>query len=160
MNILAGGLFLAMLLVTPMPQAPPQPEITPEYEQRDQPVTPEDLSILQRADEILSDPSLWDRHDDRVCAPEDRTWSLFCALQKASIEILREYQHRRVALQEVRFVVEEATKGMELEHRLMDFNNLPSTRFEDIKKVLATAMERVKARLAASAPNAGAGSSA
>ncbi len=148
MDILAGGLILGMLLGTPTPQPPSQPESTPEYEQRDQPVTAEDLRILQRADEILSDPAKWDRHDDRICSPEDRIWSLFCALQKASVEVLGEYQHRRVALQEVRFAVEEATKGMELEHRLMDFNNLPSTRFEDVKKVLATATERVKARLA------------
>ena len=149
MDILAGGLILGLLLGAPSPQTPSQPEATPEYEQRDQPVTAEDLRILQRADEILSEPSKWDRHDDRVCAPEDRTWSLYCALHKACVEVLGEYQHRRVALQEVRFAVEEATKGMELEHRLMDFNNMPSTRFEDVKKVLATATERVKARLAA-----------
>jgi hypothetical protein len=149
MDILAGGIILGLLLGAPSPQPPPLPENTPEYEQRDQPVTAEDLRILQRADEILSEPSKWDRHDDRVCSPEDRTWSLYCALQKACIEVLGEYQHRRVALQEVRFAVEEATRGMELEHRLMDFNNLPSTRFEDVKKVLATATERVKTRLKA-----------
>ena len=149
MDILTAGLILGMLLGTPSPQPPSLPETTPEYEERDQPVTAEDLRILQRADEILSEPSKWDRHDDRVCAPEDRTWSLYCALHKACVEVLGEYQHRRIALQEVRFAVEEATKGMELEHRLMDFNNMPATRFEDVKKVLATAMERVKARLAA-----------
>jgi hypothetical protein len=149
MDILDGGLILGLLFGALSPQTPSLPETTPEYEERDQPVTAEDLRILQRADEILSEPSKWDRHDDRVCAPEDRAWSLYCALQKACIEVLGEYQHRRVALQEVRFAVEEATKGMELEHRLMDFNNLPSTRFEDVKKVLATATERVKARLAA-----------
>jgi hypothetical protein len=152
MTRIPGGLVLGLagiLLGAAAPQPPSLPETTPQYEQRDQPVTPEDLQILQRAGEILSDPSKWDRHDDRVCSPEDRTWSLYCALQKACIEVLGEYQHRRVALQEVRFAVEEATKDMELEHRLMDFNNLPSTRFEDVKKVLATASERVKARLAA-----------
>lgn len=149
MRLLYGWLILGLAIMLPGAAPPQPPETTPEYEQRDQPVTQEDLRILQRADEILSDASKWDRHDDRVCAAEDRTWSLFCALQKASIEVLGEYQHRRVALQEVRFAVEEATKGMELEHRLMDFNNLPSTRFEDVKKVLAVAIERVKARLGA-----------
>lgn len=151
MDIVSGSLVLGLLLGAAPPQPPSLPGSTPEYERRDQPVAPEDLRILQRADEILSDESKWDRHDDRVCSAEDRTWSLYCALHKASIEVLGEYQHRRVALQEVRFAVEEATKGMELEHRLMDFNNLPSTRFEDVKKILATAAERVKARLAAEA---------
>jgi hypothetical protein len=54
-----------------------------------------------------------------------------------------------VALQEVRFAVEDATKGLEFENRLMDYNNLPSTRFEDIKHVLTVAAERVAAWLEA-----------
>jgi hypothetical protein len=65
---------------------------------------------------------------------------------------LLERNHRRVALQDVRFAVEEATKGIELEHRLMDFNNLPTTRLEDVKRVLAVAIERVRQRLRETAP--------
>lgn len=141
------GIAFAAVLLACVSRPARSPETAPGYEQHDQPVTKEDLRILLRADEILSDASKWDRHDDRVCHPEDTTWSLFCALQKASIEVLGEYQHRRVAIQEVRFAVEEATKGMELEHRLMDFNNLPSTRFEDVKRVLTIAIEQVQKRL-------------
>jgi hypothetical protein len=118
-------------------------------ERRDQPVTDEDLKILQRADKILASAKTWNRHDTRVCHATDRTWSLFCALDKASLEVLGEYRHREVALQEVRFAVEDATKGLEFEHRLMDYNNLPSTTFEDIKRVLKVATDRVAARLVA-----------
>jgi hypothetical protein len=117
-------------------------------ERRDQAVTEEDLRILQRADKILSSAAVWNRHDTRMCSPADRTWSLFCALEKASLDVLGEYRHREVALQEVRFAVEDATKGQDFEHRLMDYNNLPSTRFEDIKRVLKAATDRVAARLA------------
>lgn len=39
--------------------------------------------------------------------------------------------------------------GVDFEHRLMDYNNLASTRFEDIKHVLKIATDRVSARLAA-----------
>src|SRR5438105_1512486 len=116
-------------------QAKPKPNPTatsPESERRDQPVTKDDLLILKRAEEILSDETKWNRKDDRTCQPEDKVWSLFCALQKASVETLGKYDHRRVALQEVRFVIKDLTKGREFEHRLMDFNNLPGTRFEDI----------------------------
>jgi hypothetical protein len=120
-----------------------------DLERRDQPVTDEDLRILQRANRILASAAVWNRHDTRVCNPTDRTWSLFCALDKASLEVLGEYRHRQVALQEVRFAVEDATKGIEFEHRLMDYNNLPSTKFEDIKHVLKVATDRVAARLAA-----------
>jgi len=49
---------------------PPRPaiqftETSPEVESRRQPVTVEDLRILQRADQILSSPAVW---TDRVNA--------------------------------------------------------------------------------------------
>jgi hypothetical protein len=119
----------------------------PAYERRDQPVTKDDPLILKRADEILSDETKWNRKDDRTCRPEDKEWSLFCALEKASIEVLGKYDHRRAALQEVRFAIEDVTQGREFEHRLMDFNNLPTTQFKDIKKVLKMATEKVAAKL-------------
>ena len=91
---------------------------------------------------------MWNRHDDRVCDDDEASGkrSLFCALQKAAREILGEYQHRNVALQEVRFVIQDATRDRQTEmvirslrrfsvpHRLMDFNNLPETRFEDVSE--------------------------
>ena len=130
-------------------------------ESREQPVTEADLRILQRADALLKDPASWNRHDDRVCSDDEATGkrSLFCALQKADTEVLGKYEHRNVALQEVRFAVEDATRDrhlafdalrhFRLPHRLMDFNNLPDTRFEDIHNVLRVAATRVAARLAA-----------
>ncbi len=130
-------------------------------ESRDQPATSDDLRILRRADALLGDASVWNRRDDRVCDDDEASgkWSLFCALQKAGREILGEYQHRNVALQEVRFVIQDATRDRQTEmviralrrfslpHRLMDFNNLPETRFEDVKQVLRVASERIAARL-------------
>ena len=120
---------------------------TPAYEKRDQPVDAADVAILKRADEILADESRWNRHDDRNCDPTATTWSLFCALQKACVEVLGSYDHRRVALQEVRFAIEDVAPHQEFQHRLMDFNNLPSTQFADVKKVLAIALERVQKRM-------------
>jgi hypothetical protein len=57
------------------------------------------------------------------------------------------YDHRRVALQEVRFAVEDATRGRQFEHRLRDFNNLPTTRLVDIRSILQVATDRIKVRL-------------
>jgi len=146
----AAALIISATLLTPVVKAQNTAVATSdELERRDQPVTDEDLHILQRANQILSSTSLWNRHDTRVCTPTDRTWSLFCALEKASQDVLGEYRHREVALQEVRFGIQDATKGMEFEHRLMDYNNLASTTFEDVKRVLDVATERVAARLAA-----------
>lgn len=115
---------------------------------RARPADGADLAILERAGEILASPDLWDRHDDRQCADSDTTYSLFCALQKASKEILGAYEHRRTALQEVRFAIEDARPGLEYEHRLMDFNDAQDTSFDDVKAVLAKAATRVRERLA------------
>ena len=122
-------------------------------EARDQPVTEADLRILQRAAVLLKDPSTWNHHDDRVCDDDEAVGkrSLFCALQKADAEVLGSYVHRNVALQEVRFAIQDLTRDRQTEmvlralrhfslpHRLMDFNNLPETRFEDIHHVLRVA---------------------
>jgi hypothetical protein len=119
------------------------------HERPDQPVTADDLRILERADALLKDEPAWNRNDDKHCE-DDRAkeqWSLFCALETASVEVLGEYEHTRVALQEVRFAVEEASAGRQFEGRLMGFNNLPETGFADVKLVLRTARERVAARL-------------
>jgi hypothetical protein len=131
-------------------QSTPQVTATsPTLEQRDQPVTNDDLRILLKTDELLKDESVWNRKDDRECDDDEATGkrSLFCALQKACIDVLGAYDHRRVALQEVRFAVEDATRGQDFEHRLRDFNNLPATRLADIKRVLRVATDRVKSRL-------------
>jgi hypothetical protein len=118
-------------------------------ERRNQPVTVEDLRILEKADAFLKDEAAWNRKDDRQCEDDKASgkWSLSCALDVACIEVLGEYDHTRAALQEARFVVEEITAGRQFEGRLMGFNNLPETRFEDIKRVLRLARERVAARL-------------
>jgi hypothetical protein len=122
-----------------------------ELERRDQAVTGDDVRILTKALELLKDESVWNRADDRECADDEAVGkrSLFCALQRACIEVLGEYDHRRVALQEVRFAVQDATRGQSFEHRLRDFNNLQTTRLADVKGVLQTAIDRVTSRLKA-----------
>lgn len=122
-----------------------------EHEARDRPVTLDDIRILVRTSELLAQDSAWNRGDDRQCQDDEARGrrSLFCALQAASVEVLGRYDHRRVALQEVRFAIQEATRGREFEHRLMEFNNLPETSLADVQAVLKIARERVEARLAA-----------
>ena len=141
------------------PAQTPTPQITatsPELEDRAQPVTADDVAILVRADALLKSAAVWNRADDRDCRDDEAIGkrSLFCALEKACIDVLGSYDHRRVALQEVRFAIEDATRGRTFDHRLRDFNNLPETRLEDLKRVLAVAKDRVNARLKAKKPGA------
>lgn len=140
----------------PPASAPVLTPTTPQAEDRTQPVSAADLAILVRAEALLRDSSAWNRADDRECRDDEATGkrSLFCALQRASIDVLGAYDHRRVALQEVRFAVEDATRGQEFEHRLRDFNNLPTTRLADVQRVLAAAKDRITTRLTARPPAA------
>jgi hypothetical protein len=131
---------------------PAAPEPKDPWEARGQTVDESDLRILERADTILAGEALWNRADNRECMPDARTWSLFCALHQASLEVMGRYEHRKVALQEVRFAIEEITHGRAFEHRLMGFNNLPETTFGDVKAVLRVATERVRGRLATQTP--------
>ena len=122
----------------------------PQWENKEQPVSQEDLQILLRAKEILSDESQWNNDDDRVCNDDDTKWSLFCALKKATIETIGEYDHRRVALMEVRWIIHKLMEGEDFKHRLMDFNN--TRKFNDIVKVLDESIQQVQAKLE-STPN-------
>ena len=149
-TLLALAAFLALACTA---KTPPPVVSVPAVERR---ATADDLRILDRADQILSDSTKWDRADDRVCKPSDTTRSLFCAVKQATEEVLGEYRHDdklgQAALREIRRVIEDLNPGRTLKHRLMDYNNLPSTSFEDIKRVLHLARKRVAADLAGAAP--------
>lgn len=108
-----------------------------------------DLKIIQRADSILSDSTKWNKQDDRRCDDDiaDGKYSLFCALYKASVDITGEYIHRRPAMQNVRFTLEKYENGRVVNHRLMDWNNHPDTRFEEVKKVLKESKDEVKRQI-------------
>jgi hypothetical protein len=120
------------------------------HERRSQPATVADLRIIERADALLKDETAWNRNDDKQCDDDKATgkWSLYCALEIACVEALGVCEHTEVSAQEVRFAIEEVTPGKHYEGRLMGFNNLPETRFEDIKRVLKIAKEHVQARQA------------
>src|SRR5204863_3697857 len=108
-----------------------------------------DLKIIQRADAILSDSIKWNKRDDRECTDDVATgnYSLYCALYKASIDIVGEYVHRRAAMQLVRFTLEKYDNGRVKNHRLMDWNNHPDTTFKEVKKVLKESLDTVVKQL-------------
>jgi hypothetical protein len=102
-----------------------------------------DSAILKRADALLNSASVWNRADDRKCAPGAVTWSIYCATEQATIEITGGFHHRRPALQLVRQIVDKRSKGRNYEHRLMDYNNDPSTTLADVHSLFAEALHRI-----------------
>lgn len=114
------------------------------------PVSEGDVRIVQRAREILNSPAKWNRADNRECPATQTTYSLYCALEKATDEVSKKFEHRGAAMQQARFVIDEVlAKGNHYRHRLMDYNNDPKTTFSDVQKFFALLEERIQKRLAA-----------
>lgn len=106
------------------------------------------MRILQRAAQILSSPSKWNRADTRVCPDDAKTFSLYCALEKATKEANGKFVHRGAAMQEARFVIDDiAPNRKSYHHRLMDYNNDPTTTFAEVQKFFLLLEKRVSARL-------------
>ena len=110
------------------------------------PVTKNDLVIVRRVDEILDSETKWNRADTRVCPDTAKTFSLYCALEKASKEV-DTFAHRSAVMQETRFVIDEVAPNRNYDHRLMGYNNDPTTTFADIKKIMRLTEERIAAKL-------------
>ncbi|HVO99037.1 MAG TPA: hypothetical protein VMT15_13260 [Bryobacteraceae bacterium] len=113
------------------------------------PVSEADIKIVQRARQILSSQAKWNRADNRKCPATQTTYSLYCALEKATEEVSKTFEHRGAAMQQARFVIdEELAKGNHYEHRLMNYNNDPRTTFADVQKFFTLLEERIRKRLA------------
>jgi hypothetical protein len=119
------------------------------------PVTKADLRIVKRAREILEAPSKWNRADNRECPAQAKTFSLYCALQMATNEVSGKSEHRGAALQEARFVIDEIASNRNYNHRLMDYNNDPTTTFADIQEVFRITESLIALRLKAAGSNVG-----
>jgi hypothetical protein len=112
------------------------------------PVTQDDLRIVQRARQILDSPSKWNRADTRVCPADAKTFSLYCALEKATDEVSGKFEHRGAAMQEARFLIEEIVPNSnKYHHLLMGYNNDPATTFADVQALFRKLQDRIAERL-------------
>lgn len=102
-----------------------------------------DREIVRRASAILSSESRWNRKDNRVCPRSATRWSIYCALERATVEATGGFSHRRPALEVVRVLVDQRSAGRRYHHRLMDWNNDPRTDFSDVRSLFAEALRRV-----------------
>jgi hypothetical protein len=96
-----------------------------------------DREIVQRADTLLSSDAVWNRSDNRRCPEGAHAWSIYCAMIQATKDITGVSDHRRPAMEIVRIAVEKRTEGRNYHHRLMDYNNDPTTRLSDVHSLFA-----------------------
>jgi hypothetical protein len=102
-----------------------------------------DRKIVQRAAALLSIAAAWNRADNRECPKNAVTLSIYCAMEKATVQVTGGFQHRRPALQLVRGIIDERSAGRDYQHRLMDYNNDPRTRLSDIQSLFKEALARM-----------------
>ena len=142
--IAIAALLCPLTIVAQQPAAPSMPADNPDARP---PITQADLKIVQRARALLASRAKWNRADNRKCPDGAKTLSLFCALETATTEVGKTFEHRGAALQEVRFVIGEIAADRNYDHRLMDYNNDPTTSFADIQDVLRTTETLIRLRL-------------
>jgi hypothetical protein len=105
-----------------------------------------DEEIVRKAAAILSTSEVWNRADNRKCSANATTWSIYCAMEKATIEVTGGFHHRRPALEAVRQIVDERSAGRNYHHRLMDYNNDPTTRLSDVQSLFHEALTQMEKR--------------
>ena len=134
--LLAGGMI------------PPATAQSLDDSQARPPVSKSDVEIVKRARQILDSPGKWNRADDRTCPYTETTFSLYCALEKATDEVTHDFAHRGAAMQEARFVIDEdLAPGNRYPHRLMGYNNDSRTTFADVQRFFDLLQGRIEGRL-------------
>jgi pimeloyl-ACP methyl ester carboxylesterase len=103
-----------------------------------------DEKIVRTAAAILSSESAWNRNDNRKCPASATTWSIYCALEKATIDVTGGFHHRRPAMEVVREIIEERTTTRNYHHRLMGYNNDPTTHLSDVQSLFKEALRRIE----------------
>lgn len=83
------------------------------------------------------------KNDDRVCPADATVWSIYCAMEKATIEVTGAFHHTRPALDVVRDVIEQRSAGRNYQHLLKDYNNDPRTHLSDVQSLFKEALEHM-----------------
>lgn len=105
-----------------------------------------DQKIVKQAAEILSTEKAWNRADNRECPPDATIWSIYCALEKATITVTGGFHHRRPAMEAVRAIIDERTATRNYHHRLMDYNNDLTTHLTDVQSLFKEALTKMGKR--------------
>ncbi len=103
-----------------------------------------DRRILVRAEAIITSDSLWNRADNRKCPATATTWSIYCSIEKAEVEVTGGFHHRRPAMEVMRILIDEKTKDRQYHHRLMDYNNDKTTTLADVRAIFAEAIAKIQ----------------
>ncbi|HEX4810508.1 MAG TPA: energy transducer TonB [Bryobacteraceae bacterium] len=107
-----------------------------------------DLRVVQYARKLLTSEAVWNRADNRQCPPNAKSISLYCALEKATLEVTGAFHHQGTVMEDARSALDDvAPHHPNYNHWLMGYNNDPSTTFADIQNILRATEQRVRKRI-------------
>jgi hypothetical protein len=105
--------------------------------------TADDIAIIDRALALLPSAEVWNKNDNRQCPSGANKLSLFCALMQATTELSGGVHYRQPAMQAVREELNVVDATRIKTHRIMDYNNHPSTTLAEVHALLQRAKSRV-----------------
>ena len=102
------------------------------------PATENDLKIIRLVKDLLSEEKYWNRADDRDCNDDlgNKSYSIYCALRIASLQVENNYNHRNAVLQKLRHLLAEIYTDKKWKHRLRDFNNMEELSYLQLMGIL------------------------
>lgn len=106
----------------------------------------EDLKILKQADAILNDDSKWSKRISVNCPGDKETYSLICALKKASLDVDGKWEENpnRPAIRLLFHKLLEDKNRRYILDMLEEWNNHPDTTFKDVKDLLSECIALVE----------------
>lgn len=107
-------------------------------------ITASDIQILSRTQSLLAHEDNWDKSNSRDCIDGTSRFSLYCALESSTREIMGRARHRQPALDVVRELIPGSGSFGPYAHKLADYNYDPEVSFGDIHILLNNAIELAK----------------
>jgi hypothetical protein len=100
-------------------------------------VTQTDIEIVKKVEAILDSPAKWDRASSQNCSADAKTVGLYCAFQAASVAVTGKPDYDGPAIREARQLISStAPNAPRYSARLVDYNNDPTTTFEEVQRLL------------------------
>lgn len=102
-----------------------------------------DIQVIEIAQKFLNGGQSWNRADNRECPENEADVSLYCSLLQASEQVMGKPYHRQPAMQVIREIIGNRWPDRYSNHRLMEFNNHPSTSFSDLAELFKQAKHEI-----------------
>lgn len=111
-------------------------------------VTQTDIEIIKNVQAILDSPSKWDKSSTQNCAPDARTFGLYCAFEAASVAVTGKADYDGPAIKEAKQLISRtAPRAAHYTARLVDYNNDPTVSFADLQNLLKTVEANLTKRM-------------